>query len=82
VSTPYPLAGQPQSAENGESRIRQQNTLVLFCLNGDDLTRNACGASYGNGLNIRYGHGAFVVVWGRESRPHGEGRQFTFQSIL
>ncbi|HEX2925302.1 MAG TPA: hypothetical protein VHP38_03440 [Ruminiclostridium sp.] len=26
-------------------------------------------------LNIRYGNGAAVVVRGRESRPHGEGRQ-------
>ena len=30
-------------------------------------------------LNIRHGHGASVVVRGRESRPHGEGRQFTPQ---
>ena len=32
-------------------------------------------------LNIRHGNGASVVVRGRESRPHGEGRQDVNQLI-
>jgi hypothetical protein len=32
-------------------------------------------------LNIRHGNGAFVVVRGRESRLHGEGRQDVNQFI-
>jgi len=32
-------------------------------------------------LNILHGNGAAVVVWGRESRSHGEGRQLLCAKI-
>jgi len=32
-------------------------------------------------LNIRHGNGVSVVVRGRESRPHGEGKQLIFFNI-
>jgi len=50
---------------------------VIAMLNGDCLTRNAHMGYVHKTLNIRYGNGASIVVWGRESRLHGEGRQLT-----